>query len=450
MDINICLISVEKVCVFGEKLFSVFWLIMLKCLNTLKSSIYSFNKSYCNNCNISTFALINNGNNDNFNRYYSVKNQKEAIRSRLKLVKEKKKKRQELKDSMNLKEIPKSNLSFDKITEKLDLLVGNKTSAIIKESVRSNWHQRFQQNTTNNNKTSIDSGNSSGRNRDFKTLKVNEKLLEKLKEKQLGRFRQQKEKKGTTKLDAIRKNVIGDIERFFGSRFKFIGGAKSKSSFIPESLPEVAFIGRSNVGKSSLINALTQRGLAKTSDKPGHTQSINWFELGSTLYLVDLPGYGFAFAKSEKVDHWSQLTREYMLSRKTLKCVFVLLDSRHGLKESDRELLGIFEKNNIKSQVVLTKCDLITQVDLAKRIQIVTSDIVNQYNRSNLPILSLSSKNYSGIADLSKIIKGFKLRKKPIQEVQIPIKKVVDVKKDKSKEKLKKTLKLRELVNKNK
>ena len=126
-------------------------------------------------------------------------------------------------------------------------------------------------------------------------------------------------------------------------------------------LPEVAFIGRSNVGKSSLINALVgRRSLARTSNTPGRTQQLNFFDLAGQLRLVDLPGYGFAKAPKEIVDQWNVLINRYLQGRPNLERVFVLIDSRHGLKESDLGMMKQLDKAAVPYQVILTKIDKIT------------------------------------------------------------------------------------------
>ncbi|KAN0022874.1 hypothetical protein ACTFIU_005615 [Dictyostelium citrinum] len=415
-----------------------------------------FSNNYINNDN---FINVNSINNNNFKEIYSNKcffsNKKEKKIKKVKqtILKEKIKKRREEIENTDLKSLPKSDLVYGQSNEdlkKLNYIVGEKASKRIKESTRAGWHIRHQNKTNTSTLKSIDylksklskdlinaplsqtlkikqqledlekhgkisTSDPNSKNQKFKNQDFDPKQLEKLKQNKLGKFKQNKPKKGTTKLETIRKEVSKDIERFFGSKLKFIGAARTVESFLPESLPEVAFIGRSNVGKSSLINALTQRGLAKTSNKPGQTQSINWFELGSTLYLVDLPGYGFAFAKESVVEKWSEITTHYLTERKCISCIFILIDSRHGLKDSDRNLLLELDKKKIKTHVILTKADLTLPEDLVKRIQITNEEIQTNYRYSTTPVLPISAKNLSGISDLSKLIKVMKLKVKPIK-----------------------------------
>ncbi|EAL68994.1 hypothetical protein DDB_G0276985 [Dictyostelium discoideum AX4] len=412
-----------------------------------------------NNNNNNNFINVNNINNNNFKQIYSNKcffsnkKEKKIKKEKQSILREKSKKRKLIIENTDIKSLPKSDLIYGQTNEdlkKLNYIIGEKSAKRIKESTRADWHVRQQQNKISSSSTNylllksklskdlinaplsetlkikkqleelekngkISNIDPNSKNQKFKNQQFDPKQLEKLKELKLGKFKQNKPKRGTTKLETIKKEVSKGIERFFDSKMKFIGAAKNIDSFLPETLPEVAFIGRSNVGKSSLINALTQRGLAKTSDKPGQTQSINWFELGSTLYLVDLPGYGFAFAKETLVEQWSDITIHYLTERKCISCVFILIDSRHGLKDSDRNLLLELDKKKIKTHIILTKADLTKPEDLVKRISITNQEIQTNYRYSTTPVLPISSKNLSGISDLSKLIKVMKLKVKPIK-----------------------------------
>ena len=137
----------------------------------------------------------------------------------------------------------------------------------------------------------------------------------------------------------------------------------AKPDQLPESdLPEIAFVGRSNVGKSSLINALLNRkDLARTSNTPGRTQEINFFNLGNQLHVVDLPGYGYAKAPRTKVLTWQKLILSYLRGRPQLKRVFVLIDSRHGLKPLDADIFKVLDDAAVSYQVILTKTDKIKE-----------------------------------------------------------------------------------------
>ena len=145
----------------------------------------------------------------------------------------------------------------------------------------------------------------------------------------------------------------------FGRPWGFVRGAPS-FEFLPEAdRAEIGLVGRSNVGKSSLINALVgQHGLARTSNTPGRTQELNFFATaGVALFLVDMPGYGFAKAPKEKVTAWIELVRDYLRGRPTLKRVFLLIDTRHGIKPPDSEIMRLLDEAAVSYQVVLTKAD---------------------------------------------------------------------------------------------
>jgi GTP-binding protein len=135
-------------------------------------------------------------------------------------------------------------------------------------------------------------------------------------------------------------------------------GGVSMTALPDTSLPEVAFAGRSNVGKSSLVNALTGRKtLARSSGEPGRTRELNFFDLGGRLRLVDLPGYGFAKAPKTVAQRWTALTRDYLRGRVNLKRVVLLIDARHGIKASDVEVMDVLDKSAVVYQIALTKLD---------------------------------------------------------------------------------------------
>ena len=153
--------------------------------------------------------------------------------------------------------------------------------------------------------------------------------------------------------------------KIFAGECAFFAGADSVSALPPAGLPEVAFAGRSNVGKSSLVNALTGRKtLARTSHTPGRTQQLNFFNLAERLVLVDMPGYGYAKVSRERRESWDHLVRGYLRARVPLRCVFLLVDARHGLKESDEEMLCFCDEAAVSVRIVLTKLDKATQVDV--------------------------------------------------------------------------------------
>lgn len=172
---------------------------------------------------------------------------------------------------------------------------------------------------------------------------------------------------------------VEEGRRLFAAECRFLRGAPTLKALPPIGLPEIAFAGRSNVGKSSLVNALTGRKtLARTSNTPGRTQELNFFDLGGRLSLVDLPGYGFAKAPRDKVEAWTDTVLAYLRGRVSLKRVCVLIDSRHGLKPIDREVMEMLDQCAVSYQILLTKADKIkpetltqvhadTEAALAKR-----------------------------------------------------------------------------------
>ncbi len=151
-------------------------------------------------------------------------------------------------------------------------------------------------------------------------------------------------------MEAARKLFAGPCDFMLG-----VAGLEQ----LPEAhVSEVAFAGRSNVGKSSLLNALTGRNtLARTSNTPGRTQELNYFNLGDMLYMVDMPGYGYAKVSKEKIAKWTQLIFDYLRGRPTLRCVFILIDARHGLKDSDLDLMKMLDQAAVSYRIVLTKTD---------------------------------------------------------------------------------------------
>lgn len=154
----------------------------------------------------------------------------------------------------------------------------------------------------------------------------------------------------------------------FTRAWTFSRGSPGLDHLPPDDRPEIAFAGRSNVGKSSLINALVgQRALARASNTPGRTQELNFFtEPDAGLYLVDMPGYGFAEAPKDKVAAWNRTLRAYLAGRRTLLRVFLLIDARHGLKPVDDEIMGLLDSAAVSYQAVLTKSDKISRTDLER------------------------------------------------------------------------------------
>ncbi|MDI9348480.1 MAG: ribosome biogenesis GTP-binding protein YihA/YsxC [Candidatus Symbiobacter sp.] len=161
---------------------------------------------------------------------------------------------------------------------------------------------------------------------------------------------------------------LEEARRLFASECVFFAGVAELSRMPPSRGLEIAFAGRSNVGKSSLLNALTGHNkLARVSNSPGRTRQLNFFDLGGgRLTLVDMPGYGYAEASKAEINRWQGIIRMYLLGRVTLRRVMVLIDSRHGIKENDADMMTGLDKAAVGYQVVLTKCDKISAVALAE------------------------------------------------------------------------------------
>ena len=177
-------------------------------------------------------------------------------------------------------------------------------------------------------------------------------------------------------MDDFSKAEIDAGRQLFAGDWTFLSAAPSLDSLPPMAGPEIAFAGRSNVGKSSLINALTGRkALARTSNTPGRTQELIFFGGASRLVLVDMPGYGYAATAKAKVAAWTRLIHDYLHGRATLARVYVLIDARHGLKDTDDSILDTLGKAAVSHEIVLTKCDQIGEAELAERAEAVKAAI---------------------------------------------------------------------------
>ena len=193
---------------------------------------------------------------------------------------------------------------------------------------------------------------------------------------------------------------IEEGRRLFGGNWEFVAASGSVDSLPPMRGTEIAFAGRSNVGKSSLINALTGRkALARTSRTPGRTQELIFFTNGEGLNLVDMPGYGYAAAAKSKIAAWTELIHAYLLGRRNLARVYVLIDARHGLKDTDTPTLKALSEAAVSHQVVLTKADAVKTSELAGRIAEVEAAIAKR--PAAFPgVLVTSAEKDTGIQDV--------------------------------------------------
>jgi GTP-binding protein len=190
----------------------------------------------------------------------------------------------------------------------------------------------------------------------------------------------------------------------FAGETTFVKGVVAMSGLPPADRIEVCFAGRSNVGKSSLINALTGRkGLARASNTPGRTQEINFFTTGDSHYLVDLPGYGFANAPLPVVQKWQRLLKQYLSGRQTLRRAFVLIDARHGIKTVDKEILTLLDSAAVTFQVVLTKADKVKEKERLKVLDQVRQTLASHPAAFPELVVTSSEKSW-GIPALRAII----------------------------------------------
>jgi GTP-binding protein len=188
--------------------------------------------------------------------------------------------------------------------------------------------------------------------------------------------------------------------RLFAGEWGFVSAAGSFASLPPISAPEIAFAGRSNVGKSSLINALTGRhALARTSNTPGRTQELIFFGGHGRLVLVDMPGYGYAAAAKSKVAAWTKLVQHYLRERAALARVYLLVDARHGLKTADDAILDALGQAAVSHEIVLTKCDQMSEAALAERVAIVKA-AVSKRPAAFPDLIATSARTGTGIGDL--------------------------------------------------
>jgi GTP-binding protein len=192
--------------------------------------------------------------------------------------------------------------------------------------------------------------------------------------------------------------------RLFGAEWRFITGAANLDGLPPPIMPEIAFAGRSNVGKSSLINAVAgRRAIARVSNTPGRTQQINFFAVDERLSIVDLPGYGYAEAPKETVAGWTELIRQYLKGRVPLRLVILLIDSRHGIKTNDNEIMDMLDRAAVPYQVVLTKADKVGRGP-ADQMRIATQAGLVKHPAARTLALVTSSEKGEGIEELRELI----------------------------------------------
>lgn len=190
----------------------------------------------------------------------------------------------------------------------------------------------------------------------------------------------------------------------FAGETEFVKGVVAMSGLPDPDRLEVCFAGRSNVGKSSLINALTGRkGLARASNTPGRTQEINYFTAGNDLYLVDLPGYGYANAPLPVVEKWQRLLKQFLQGRQTLRRAFVLIDARHGVKKVDDEILTLLDSAAVTFQVVVTKADKVKEKDREKVLDQIRGAL-GKHPAAYPELIVTSSEKGWGIPTLRAII----------------------------------------------
>lgn len=202
--------------------------------------------------------------------------------------------------------------------------------------------------------------------------------------------------------EAADEELAERARKLFAGKIEFLKSAPDLKFMPDPEVPEIAFAGRSNVGKSSLLNALTNRnGLARTSNTPGRTQELNFFDVGDPLRirLVDMPGYGFAEAPKDLVKRWKYLVNDYLRGRAVLKRALVLVDSRHGLKPPDREMMEMLDTAAVSYQLVLTKADKVKPTDLARIVEQIAAD-ARRHPAAHPAVFTTSSETGTGIAEL--------------------------------------------------
>jgi GTP-binding protein len=207
-----------------------------------------------------------------------------------------------------------------------------------------------------------------------------------------------------TDLDENTKALARQAEQLFRLPCSFVKGVVNVAGLPDEAMPEVAFAGRSNVGKSSLLNAMIAQGaLARTSNTPGRTRELNYFRLGDAMHIVDMPGYGYARAPKTLVDSWQRLVRDYLQGRTQLARVFLLIDSRHGVKENDRETMSLMDQAAVSYQLVLTKTDKLKAREL-EDVTKATLAVIAKHAAAYPQLLVTSAEKKAGMDDLRQAV----------------------------------------------
>ncbi len=203
-----------------------------------------------------------------------------------------------------------------------------------------------------------------------------------------------------TTADEDRDKWLEAGRKLFAGSCDFLLGAAALDQIPDNDAIEVAFAGRSNVGKSSLINALTGRkNLARISNTPGRTRQLNYFSLGADVMLVDMPGHGYARASKKLIADWTGLVRDYLRGRPQLRRVFLLIDSRHGLKPNDREVMAIMDVCAVAYQIVMTKCDKLNKGQL-EQMKLKLDGEIRKHPAVHPVILVTSSRKGDGLEDV--------------------------------------------------
>jgi GTP-binding protein len=207
-----------------------------------------------------------------------------------------------------------------------------------------------------------------------------------------------------TDLDEDARTLARQAEQLFRLPCVFVKGVVNVAGLPDEPIPEVAFAGRSNVGKSSLLNAMISQGqLARTSNTPGRTRELNYFRLGDAMHIVDMPGYGYARAPKTLVDSWQRLVRDYLRGRTQLARVFLLIDSRHGVKENDTETMSLMDQSAMSYQLVLTKTDKLKRHEL-DAVTKATLTIIAKHAAAYPQLLVTSAEKKAGMDELRQAV----------------------------------------------